>query len=497
LEMQNNELRQAQEQLITARDRYLDLYDYAPVGYLTLSTDLTIQQANLTSASMLGIARHDLVNQPLAHFIAIEGQDAYHLLRVRLTENDAPQMLELPMLKTDGKIFWARFDIIVAQETGYKDEQTKSIYRLTMADINARKHAQAESAHRTAELTATMASLADGLVVFDPAGNIIWINDSAAQLLEYNLADQVQPFNEYLRSLNIKTADGSAYPAGMMPTETALRGTTTRGALMLFHHPDNTMWVLVSAAPISMLGKQQIGVVVTFSDITPVHDLQEQQILLHLVSHDLGTPLTVIKGHAQLIEGMLDDPSRNEIIRESLETIQRNVRRMTVMIRDLTEMARFDGGQLKLNLKPVEMVSYLRDYLPRTLLEDDAARIVLESKANTPPVMADQDRMDRIVSNLLSNALKYSEPGSRIIIDVRQQHNEVVVSVTDNGRGISAEDIPYLFQRFYRSRDERRAEGIGLGLYITKQLVDAHGGRIWVESEVGKGSTFSFALPVV
>jgi two-component system phosphate regulon sensor histidine kinase PhoR len=111
-------------------------------------------------------------------------------------------------------------------------------------------------------------------------------------------------------------------------------------------------------------------------------------------------------------------------------------------------------------------------------------------------VEADPNRLERILGNLLSNALKYSDPGTEVLVSARNTDGEVTISVVDQGRGIAPEDLPRIFGRFYRSITARKAEGLGLGLHITRLLVEAHGGRIWAESELGKGSSFSFTLPM-
>jgi signal transduction histidine kinase len=281
-----------------------------------------------------------------------------------------------------------------------------------------------------------------------------------------------------------------------LPTARALRGETTKGSVMVLHHPDRSVWLLVSAAPIRMPDGQPLGAVTTYNDITPLHDLQEQQLLLHLVSHDLRTPLAIIYGHVELIDEHIRKLEVNGIVAGSLHAIQRGVKRMSVMIEDLTEMARVEGGQIQLQRQPVEMDTYLQDLLQRSAIVFEVARIHVDIPAKLPPVLADYDRLDRILSNLLSNAIKYSDPGTPVLVRVCVQDGEIVVSVTDHGRGIPPDDVSHLFQRFYRAKGERRAEGIGLGLYITRTLVEAHDGRIWVESEVGKGSTFFVALPV-
>jgi PAS domain S-box-containing protein len=241
---------------------------------------------------------------------------------------------------------------------------------------------------------------------------------------------------------------------------------------------------------------QELVYQMAVTDTTALHDLHEQQILLHIVSHDLGSPLTVMHGHIGLLEEMIGTPESEVAMRESLATIRRNARRLETMLKDLTELARIEGGQLQLEREPIALPSFLRDFLHRSATVFDSKRLDLQVADDVPQVLADTDRLDRILTNLLSNAQKYADPGTPIGIRVYRQGDEVVVAVSDQGRGIAPEDLPRLFQRFSRAKDEHRATGTGLGLYITRVLVEAHGGHIHVNSQVESGSTFSFTLPV-
>ncbi|MHB1416804.1 MAG: sensor histidine kinase, partial [Chloroflexota bacterium] len=127
---------------------------------------------------------------------------------------------------------------------------------------------------------------------------------------------------------------------------------------------------------------------------------------------------------------------------------------------------------------------------------EDQARLRVEAPQPVPPVLADPERVERVVVNLVTNALKYSTPGKPVVVRVQPSDGEAMVSVIDEGPGISSEELPHLFQRYRRAAAGNKAGGLGLGLYIARLIVEAHGGRIWVESEVGKGSTFSFTLPL-
>jgi len=175
------------------------------------------------------------------------------------------------------------------------------------------------------------------------------------------------------------------------------------------------------------------------------------------------------------------------------------------MIEDLVDVTRFESGQLHLELQPVSLPAFLADWLKRMQTALAVERIVIDLPADLPAVLADYNRLERIVTNLLSNALKYSDGPVRVSAAPRD--GLVEVSVSDQGRGIHPDDLPHLFERFYRVKGGWKAEGVGLGLYITKLLVEAHavpsadgktrvGGRIWVDSEPGAGSTFHFTLPV-
>jgi signal transduction histidine kinase len=196
-----------------------------------------------------------------------------------------------------------------------------------------------------------------------------------------------------------------------------------------------------------------------------------------------------------LLKKALHPLQGDEKIVLSTSTIDRNVHRMNAMIQDLADMARLEGHQLVLTREAVDVQSFMPDLLTR--LQDilPVHRVSMEIAPNLPPVQVDYSRLERIVLNLLTNAFRYSVAETPVHIRAFRQEAEIVIAVSDQGRGIAAQDLPHLFERFFRT-GERRADGIGLGLYIIKLLVEAHGGRIWAESELGKGSTFSCTLPI-
>jgi signal transduction histidine kinase len=236
--------------------------------------------------------------------------------------------------------------------------------------------------------------------------------------------------------------------------------------------------------------------VVTCRDVSSLRQLEAaREAYIHTISHDLRNPLTAVLGHAQLLGHLLRQKALPDAAK-SAEAIERSAKRMAAMLGDLVESARLESGQVRLNCQPLDLRQHLLDLKERLAGAMPTERVALEVPEPVPNVLADVDRLERILGNLLSNALKYSPGDAPVVVRLARRESEVVVTVVDRGPGIAPDELPHLFERYYRARRARQSrDGLGLGLYIAKGLIEAHGGRIWVESEIGKGSAFSFTLP--
>jgi PAS domain S-box-containing protein len=214
------------------------------------------------------------------------------------------------------------------------------------------------------------------------------------------------------------------------------------------------------------------------------------------VSHELRTPLQSISGFTKLIlHGQVPDPATQQ---EFLEIIDCESLHLGNLIDSLLDMSRLESGRFQINqqLLPVRdsIIEPLKSFYG--LARDKNINLTEEIPEELPEMEVDGDRLRQVVINLLGNAIKYSDPGGCVTVKVKQQKERLLFQVTDCGIGIPEEAKPHLFERFYRAEGEMVRGGTGLGLYISKQIIEAHGGRIWVESELGKGSTFSFTLPL-
>lgn len=211
------------------------------------------------------------------------------------------------------------------------------------------------------------------------------------------------------------------------------------------------------------------------------------------IAHELGTPLAVLQAN---MEGMLDGVV--EATPERLASLHTQIQVLARLVRDLRDLSLAQQGRLPLDREATDLAAIVRDVaeMSRPVVEEKG--IVLMVQAGEPlPISADRDRIAQVLHNLLANAVRYTEPGGRVWVVTSRVNGEAQVEVADTGPGIPAEDLPRIFERFHRvDRSRTRATGgAGLGLAIVKHLVEAHGGRVWVRSEVGAGSTFGFALP--
>jgi signal transduction histidine kinase len=225
--------------------------------------------------------------------------------------------------------------------------------------------------------------------------------------------------------------------------------------------------------------------------------LFQQSDLLSEVAHELRTPLTSIRGYSKML--LLAEGIDQEKKLEFAETIHREAIRLGQMINDFLDLARLESGRSHMAQEPVNMNEVISQTL--TIMQPQAAErqisIALQVPETLPTVIGDPDRLKQILVNLVSNAVKYNHEGGRVDIEVKVGENELNVAVRDTGRGIAEEDLPYVFEKFYRVDDsEQQVKGTGLGLSITKHIIEVHGGTISVQSVQGQGSTFSFTLPL-
>ena len=407
LEMQNEEFRRTQFELETARLRYFDLYDLAPVGYCTLSEHGLILEANLMAANLFDTSRGDLVDKPISSFIFKGDQDIYYLHRDRLIESGEPQSYDLRIINNKGsEPTW-----IHLTATCEKNADGVSILRKVMTDISARK--KIEQTLRESE---------------------------ERYHKEQHRLDQI------LKSSNIE-----------LGRATVLAEKASAAAEKANHAKSD---------------------------------------FLSNMSHELRTPLGAILGFAQLIDTGSPPPTPKQ--KRNVDQILLAGWYLLDLINEILDLALIESGKLSMSLEPVALSQVLRDC--ETMIEPQATKHSIDVKfidIDLPYIVtADRTRLKQVLINLMSNAIKYNKPDGTVVVSCIQSSEHIRICVEDSGQGLAAEQIAQLFQPFNRLGQENNAEeGTGIGLVMTKRLIELMGGKIGLESTVAEGSIFWVEIP--
>jgi len=356
--------------------------------------------------------------------------------------------------------------------------------RVDLANRDLRSANQELSAEK-AKIEAIVDRMADGVIAADEQGCLVLINDAAEEMLGLNEGDHLgQPVAQGLPQPDL--VEMLAGPPGQ------------EGAARELALGDPVERIIRARSALAVDEHGVAGRVVVLTDITDLRELDRTKTdMVSFVSHELKNPLTTIRGFAGLIRDRTEDVAG----REHAELIGRQASRMYRMIEDFLNIARIDMGRdLEISWQPISDVqATIEEALAAEMQGRPDHRFAVRVDPDTPTVLADPDKLYQILLNLINNAVKYSPDGGTVTVEVRSEDGEGVhFAVSDEGIGVSPEHMKHLFKRFRRVADDlgSRVEGTGLGLFLTRHLVEAHGGRIWVESRPGEGSTFHFVLPI-
>jgi two-component system phosphate regulon sensor histidine kinase PhoR len=345
--------------------------------------------------------------------------------------------------------------------------------------------------------SAILTSMVEGVAVIDAEERLVFYNRAFSEILNVDSASaEGRPLIEVIRNSELVGLIRRA-----LHGDEGLQSDITMGITQ-------TQSFSITAAPVKALDapasgrapdEKPSGAVVVLHDVTELRRLERvRQDFVANVSHEFKTPLTAIQGFAEtLLAGALDDPENN---RRFLEIIRNHAIRLARLTNDLLKLARIEAGKLELEFSSVGLLELIEGCTETTLLKANRKEITLEISVppQLPAVRGDAALLRDVLQNLLDNAIQYTPARGHIAVTAVAGPREAVVAVADTGIGIPLSDSERIFERFYRvdAARSREAGGTGLGLSIAKHIVEAHGGKLWVESTVGQGSKFSFSLPL-
>jgi PAS domain S-box-containing protein len=350
-------------------------------------------------------------------------------------------------------------------------------------------------------LDALLDSAADGILILNSDHTIERVNEAFEKIMGKTRSELVgTPHDDVIywasapHGTTLEKAESGGWP--LTPHATLyVEGDLKRNGLP-------PLPVGVTYAPLLSNEGKLRNIVASVRDITHFRTAEEiKSTFISIVSHELRTPVALIKGYASTLRR--DDARWDRaVINDSLSVIEEEADRLSRMIDDLLDASRLQAGGLSLNRADVSLPTLVERLAERFRTQSKKHTIVVNFPDNCPIVLADENRLAQVISNLISNAIKYSPQGGEIHISGQVRSEQVIVCVSDQGPGIDARDLPHIFDRFYRSTNAvKQTKGAGLGLYLARAIVEAHGGRIWADASTGSatpatsGARICFSLP--
>lgn len=363
-----------------------------------------------------------------------------------------------------------------------KDEVGELAHAFSEMSLNLNKLLGDISIEKT-KLQTVLANMADGVMMVDAEGKIVLANQATEKLFNFREKDVIT------KSLIEAVHDHEADEILKLCLKTSQTQTGQ------FESTTSKRFLRAIAIPI--VEDKLTGALVLFQDLTELRSLQTMRSeLVGNISHELRTPIAGIKAMVETLrDSAIDD---KEAAMDFLARIESEVDYLAQIVSELTELSHIETGRAELRMTPVDINALIKEVAAQLspLAERKQVTITTSLAADLPIVRVDKDRIRQTIVNLVHNATKFNQPGGRVTVSTKVDRESVTVGVSDTGIGISKEDLPHVFERFYKVDKARSEVGSGMGLAIAKHIIQAHGGDIWAQSEEGKGSIFSFSLPL-
>jgi two-component system sensor histidine kinase VicK len=484
--------RDAEEALLSSEHRYSEVVESSLGFVFTCTTEGRLTSLNAFTAETLGYRIEDLTGRPMSELLDSIGAARFQECLRTLKTQDQWQGA-LPVRRSDG--IYRR----IAFRSRRMDLHGERPFIVVHGIDVTEQHEAEEALHlamRQRELI--LESVGDGIYGIDLEGRLTFINEAAARMLGYE-PDELTG-REIHEVIHHSHADGTPYSRITSPI---LQGMRRREAVRMreevfWRHDGTQIPVEYIANPLIEDG-QLAGMVVAFQDVSERRRLDRMKDeFISTVSHELRTPLTSLRASLGLISsGTLD--KRPEKQRQMIEMAIGNCDRLVRLVNDILDFEKMESGRLPLNRMAVDAVDLLRRAADVSHSMATAVHISFHIKAAPAMVFVDPERALQVLNELVSNAIKFSPPDTVIRLGTQPAADgEICFVVEDQGRGIAPEKLDHIFDRFQQgdASDSRALGGTGLGLALSRSIVEQHGGRIWAESTVGKGSRFLFTLPV-
>lgn len=467
-----------------------------PEGVLLVDRGWRARTANLAAADVFGELPADGV--PLAELFpgSSPGRPPFALRR-----SGDPSLPLVPTAITaraaDGTSFPVEVTVSTLPGAAEESADVAAALLVLVRDLRHLVRGEIEVRRQRRLVELVLASTGEGVVGADRDGVIVIANAAARRMLGRRESDLVG--HRLHEVAHHSHEDGTPFPADECPVERARRDGVPLGVTpaSYWRRDGSRVPVEVSVAPM-VVGEEVYGSVTTFRDVSEREQVEElKRQFTAVVSHELRTPLTSVKGSLGLLRAGVMGPLSDEQQR-LLAMADDNADRLRLLVDDLLDLERLDAGRMPMRPERTDLADVARRAVDSLEGAARAAGLELHLQGEPAPVLADPHRMGQVVANLLSNAIKFSPPGRPVLVRTGRDGEQALLAVSDRGRGIPADQLEAVFERFRQvsAEDSRKQSGSGLGLSIVRGIVERSGGRVEAESELGVGTTFTVRLPL-
>jgi PAS domain S-box-containing protein len=476
-----------QNNFMNTFDNYFEsfFYNSKQNAALIIGFDEVVTAINPAFTKIFGYSEEDLVGKKVAVlFTKADGQK-------ELFKKEAAEVLvnrqsfdNNYLVKKDQSITWVRGESVLIESND------NSFILKIIQDIHEQKITENALRSLNGFNENILRSIEDVVIVLDEKMNIIKANKAFAKLFRYgvpqisslNFAELIKSYDkngDLIMTIKNSFHTRNGFSNKQMEMEISITDTRTYDVSCSFMH--------------SALDKNVLLIV---HDITAYKQLEkEKEDVMGFVAHELRNPLSNVMLCNELMSEALKE-NDVELIESMLEKSKNNASRLQKMISELYESTKINSGYMQLHISEFNFFEAIKEAIETVEVLQPAYQITVKGNANII-VRGDRYRIIQVLTNYLSNGIKYSNGKTRVSLKITHDEKTLTVSVKDEGLGISKEQLPYVFERFFRVEKTRNIEGIGLGLYLCRQIVHAHKGRVWAESEEGKGSVFYFSIPLM
>src|SRR6185437_9898321 len=464
-------------------DYYRALFENPKKNAVLLLDDSgVILQANRAFLLSFGYEEKDLIGEHFGLlFTAEDRQKDMPMREVRMVMDEGQSFDNNYLVNKNGLLTWASGESVLLTNA-----QGRRCVLKVIQNIHVQKESERSIVRLNSFNESILASIEDAVLVLDPDLRVVKANKAFLEL--FSLAEthlHLVEFEALLQGLDHRDelyAAASQGKTGIGPIQVAL--TDGHGRRRYFD---------VSLALLDH--SRRDNVVLIFHDITTQKDQERQrEDILNFVAHELRNPLTNIMLNIDWLDGLIKERELGDLA-EFIGRTKRNAERLKKLVNELYRSTKLISGNYDLQPEAFELDALVAECI-YTMQQAHPAYSIVRKGMNGVRLSADKDKVMQVLINYLSNAIKYSNGNTYIEVEISVSEEEVTVAVIDQGRGIPKGELPYIFNRFFRAEKTRSLEGLGVGLFLSRQIVEAHHGRTWVESVEGKGTTFYFSLPI-